>query len=158
MSKIEKARAEPNLIIPIGLGLTLLLATWLRFYRLAGQSLWSDEGNSLALAQVGLGEITVRTALDIHPPLYYWLLHGWIQVFGESEAPRALQRLPGVLLVAMVYRLGTQLFNKWVGLLGAFIAPPPFQVYFGKKHACTHLGASRGADSWATAGLMAVVA
>ena len=44
------------LLISVGLGLTLLLATWLRFYRLAGQSLWSDEGNSVALAQAGLGD------------------------------------------------------------------------------------------------------
>ncbi len=50
--------------------LILLLAAALRFYRLAGQSLWSDEGNSVALAQAGLAEIAARTALDIHPPLY----------------------------------------------------------------------------------------
>ncbi|MBC8252427.1 MAG: hypothetical protein H8E35_00165, partial [Ardenticatenia bacterium] len=67
------------------MSLILLLATGLRFYRLGGQSLWADEGNSVALARAGLAEIAARTALDIHPPLYYWLLHGWIQLFGDTE-------------------------------------------------------------------------
>jgi hypothetical protein len=34
--------------IPV-IAIILLLATGLRFYNLAGQSLWADEGNSVAL-------------------------------------------------------------------------------------------------------------
>jgi 4-amino-4-deoxy-L-arabinose transferase-like glycosyltransferase len=35
--------------------LILLLAAGLRFYNLAGQSLWADEGSSVALVNSGLG-------------------------------------------------------------------------------------------------------
>jgi hypothetical protein len=54
--------AMKALLFRCALFLTLLLATGLRFYRLAGQSLWSDEGNSVALARASLAEITARTA------------------------------------------------------------------------------------------------
>jgi mannosyltransferase len=131
----ERVSRRQTLLISVGLGLTLLLATWLRFYRLAGQSLWSDEGNSVALAQATLGEIVTRTALDIHPPLYYWLLHGWMRLFGESEiAVRSLSVVAGVLLVVVIYRLGTRLFDARVGLLAAFIAAvSPFQIYYAQE-------------------------
>ena len=161
-SKINTGEAERvsplrTPLIAIGLGLTLLLATGLRFYRLAGQSLWSDEGNSLALAQTSLGEIASRTALDIHPPLYYWLLHGWMRIFGESEiAVRSLSAVAGVLLVAVVYRLGTQLSDRRVGLLAAFItAVSPFQIYYAQEARMYALLALLAALTvWATIGLM----
>jgi mannosyltransferase len=124
-----------TLLFRCALFLTLLLATGLRFYHLAGQSFWSDEGNSVALAKASLAEITARTALDIHPPLYYWLLHGWMQVFGDSEvAVRSLSAVAGVLLVALIYRLGARLFGAWAGLLAAFIAAlSPFQIYYAQE-------------------------
>jgi mannosyltransferase len=144
-------------LIRIGPGLTLLLATALRFYRLAGQSFWSDEGNSVALAQAGLGEIAARTALDIHPPLYYWLLHIWMRVFGGSEiAIRSLSAVAGVLLVAVVYVLGARLFTTRVGLLAAFItAVSPFQVYYAQEARMYTLLALLGALTvWTTAELL----
>ena len=151
---IRSGRVSPRqtLLISIGLGLTLMLAIYLRLYRLAGQSLWSDEGNSVALAQAGLGEIADRTALDIHPPLYYWLLHGWMRLFGEGEiAVRSLSVVASVLLVAVVYRLGTRLFNARVGLLAAFIAAvSPFQIYYAQETRMYALLALLGAlTAWA---------
>lgn len=147
------------MFIHVGLGLTLLLAAWLRFYRLAGQSLWSDEGNSVALARADLGQIASRTALDIHPPLYYWLLHGWMRIFGENEVGvRSLSAVAAVLLVAVVYRLGTQLFDRRVALLAAFVAAvSPFQVYYAQEARMYALLALWGALTvWATAGLMGI--
>jgi len=133
--------------------LILLLAAALRFYRLAGQSLWSDEGNSVALAQVGLAEIAARTALDIHPPLYYWLLHFWIRLFGQSEvAVRSLSAVAAVLLVAVIYQVGMRLFDRRAGLMAAFIASvSPFQVYYAQEARMYALLALLGALTvWAT--------
>jgi mannosyltransferase len=121
--------------IQLGIGLVLVLAAALRFYRLAGQSLWSDEGNSISLAQASLAEIASRTALDIHPPLYYWLLHIWMRLFGDSEiAVRALSVLCSLLLVAVIYRLGKCLFGPRAALLAAFIAAiSPFQIHYAQE-------------------------
>jgi mannosyltransferase len=156
----ERVLPLQTLLFRLGLGFTLLLAALLRFYRLAGQSLWSDEGNSVSLAQAGLAEIASRTALDIHPPLYYWLLHGWMRIFGQSEvAVRSMSALAGVLLVAVIYRLGVRLFpslSKRVGLLAAFIAAvSPFQVYYAQETRMYALLALWGAlVIWAAVELM----
>ncbi|MCS7001252.1 MAG: hypothetical protein NZ518_00235, partial [Dehalococcoidia bacterium] len=54
------------------------VAFGLRVANLGGQSLWYDEGFSVFLARHAVADIIRLTAGDIHPPLYYVLLHGWI--------------------------------------------------------------------------------
>ena len=115
--------------------LVLLLATVLRFHRLDGQSLWADEGNSVALAGRSLADITYGAAYDIHPPLYYYLLHFWVRPFGTSEfAVRSLSAVIGILLVGLTFLLGRRLFDSWVGLVAAFLsAISPFQIYYAQE-------------------------
>jgi mannosyltransferase len=109
----------------------LLLALGLRFYRLGAQSLWNDEGTSVAVAGRDLGTIAQDAANDIHPPLYYWLLSGWLRTFGSSEAAvRSLSALLGVALVALIYAVGRWTAGRWAGALAALLAAMnPFQVY-----------------------------
>lgn len=123
-------------------GLTILLlllivaiAAGLRFYNLGSQSLWADEGNSAALATRSLAQISRDAANDIHPPLYYWLLHLWTRVFGTSETGlRALSAVLGVLLVVVVSRLGRHAANSATGLAAAFVAAlSPFQIYYSQE-------------------------
>ncbi|MCB0191341.1 MAG: glycosyltransferase family 39 protein [Anaerolineae bacterium] len=113
----------------------LLIAAFVRFFNLSGQSLWSDEGNSVALARRGLVEIAQRTAFDIHPPLYYWLLKLWIGLWGDSEVGlRSFSAVLGVLCVYLIGWLGIRLFGRRVGLLAALLAAlSPFQVYYSQE-------------------------
>jgi len=113
----------------------LLLAAALRFYRLDGQSLWNDEGNSVRLAQRSLALVTAGAAGDIHPPAYYYLLWAWIRLFGDSEfAVRGLSAVLGLLLVAVTYALGRELYRPALGLTAAFLAAiSPFQVYYSQE-------------------------
>ncbi|MCL4298366.1 MAG: glycosyltransferase family 39 protein [Anaerolineae bacterium] len=115
--------------------LILLLAALLRFYNLSGQSLWADEGNSAALARRGFVEIARRTAFDIHPPFYYWLLKCWTFFFGSSEAGlRSLSVVLGVGLVYIIGVLGTRWFGPRVGLMAAFMAAfSPLQIYYSQE-------------------------
>lgn len=117
------------------MGATLLFAFALRVYLLDGQSLWYDEGTSAALAFRDLATIVRNAANDIHPPLYYFLLHFWVRVFGASEfALRFLSVAAGVLLVVVVYRLGQALFSPRTGLFAAFLAAvSPFQIYYSQE-------------------------
>jgi hypothetical protein len=126
----HKARITTVLLLFI-----LLLAFGLRFYRLDAQSLWNDEGTSVAVAQRDLVTIARDAAHDIHPPLYYWLLSGWVRLTGTSEfAVRALSAFLGVILVALIYVLGRLLAGRWVGLAAAFLAAiNPFQVYYSQE-------------------------
>ncbi len=125
---------QPRSILPPHIAV-LALAAGLRFYRLGEQSLWADEGNSAALAARGLARIAQDAAADIHPPLYYWLLHFWVQLFGTNEAAlRSLSAIIGVGLVYVIYLLGRRLQSEQVGLAAALVAAiNPLQVYYAQE-------------------------
>jgi 4-amino-4-deoxy-L-arabinose transferase-like glycosyltransferase len=100
----------------------LLLSFWLRVYRLGDKSVWWDEGWTVWLARQSLAQIARRTASDVHPPLYYWMLHFWRLGTGDSEfGLRLLSCAFGVLTVAASYRLGREVSGPKAGLLAALL-------------------------------------
>jgi len=113
----------------------LLFAAFLRFYRIDHQSYWNDEGNSRVLASRDVPTILRNAAADVHPPGYYLLLKFWRDLTGETEfALRGLSALQGVVLVAVLYRLGKDWFGVWAGLIAAlFGAVHPFLVYYSQE-------------------------
>jgi mannosyltransferase len=113
----------------------LLLASFMRFYRIDAQSLWNDEGNSARIAERTFDLILEGAAGDIHPPGYYMLLHGWRALFGHSEfALRSLSAAAGLALVVFTYLLGRHLFGEATGLTAAFLgAISPFAVYYSQE-------------------------
>lgn len=128
-------RRSPNRLPLAILWLTILLAAVLRFFRIGYQSLWADEGNSVAMAGRSLAEISAAAAADIHPPLYYWLLNLWVRVFGDSEAAlRALSAIWGILLVWLVYQIAVRLFDRRTALIATlFAAINPFLIYYSQE-------------------------
>ncbi len=80
----------------------LVLAVALRLYQLTAAAIWGDEGSSLLLAQYPLADLWVHAAHDVHPPLYFALLRGWIGLFGDAILSiRLLSALPGVITVLL---------------------------------------------------------
>ena len=65
------------------------------------QSFWRDEAFSYLLAKRSLLDIVTLTVKDFSPPLYYFFLHFWINVFGKSEV--ALRSLSMVFYWATFY-------------------------------------------------------
>lgn len=126
---------------------TLLLAAFLRFYRIEAQSLWNDEGNSARLAERSAGLIVAGAAGDIHPPGYYLLLSAWRAAAGGSEfALRGFSAFAGILLVALVYRLGQQYFDDPAALAAAlFAAIHPALIYYSQEARMYQLAAALGA-------------
>ena len=112
-----------------------LLAVLLRVLRLDFQPLWWDEGYSLYFATQPLADMLAQTAQDIHPPLYYALLHGWIGLFGASPvAVRLLSVTIGVLTVPLAYAVGRFLGGSRVGLLGALLlAVNPLHIFYSQE-------------------------
>jgi uncharacterized membrane protein len=136
--------------------LILLLALVLRFCCLDAQSLWNDEGTSVAVAQRDVATIVRDAAHDIHPPFYYLLLHGWVRLLGTTEtAVRSLSAFLGVILVAVTCGLGRLLVGQGPGLLAALlVAINPFQVYYSQEARMYVLLALLTAGSvWALASL-----
>jgi hypothetical protein len=132
-----------------GLGLILIAAFALRLYRLGVSSLWYDETVSVFLAQQELAELTRHTAGDIHPPLYYYLLHFWGRFAGWSEFAMAFVSLFfGVLLIALVYRIAREWFDHRVAILAAFlVALSPYHLWYSQEVRMYTFGAMLGLAS-----------
>jgi uncharacterized membrane protein len=113
----------------------LVVAFALRVALLDAQSLWNDEGTSVALSSLSLEAIIVGAARDIHPPLYYLLLHFWMPFAGQTEfAVRFLSVIAGVLIVAVTYRIARAFFDDEVAVIAAFLtAFSPFQIYYSQE-------------------------
>ncbi len=120
----------------------LLLGFALRVYRLGVDSLWYDETVSALLARKSLAEMWAHTARDIHPPLYYALLHFWRLLAGGSEYSLAFFSVWfGVAGVAMVGYLGWRLFGARVGFLAALLmAINPFSIWYAQEVRMYSLG------------------
>jgi mannosyltransferase len=125
---------------PLLLGI-LVLAAVARLYGMARESLWLDEATSLMLARMDVPTLVEWTALDIHPPLYYTLLHIWLaalealgMAWPSEVAIRSLSALAGVLTVGVVYGLGKTLFGRRTGLLAALLmAVAPMHIWYSQE-------------------------
>ncbi len=117
-------------------GLALMLpALALRVARLSFQPLWWDEGWSLYFATSDPRSMLALTAVDIHPPLYYLLLHLWIRLFGPGVlSVRLLSVVIGTAAVPLLFLIGRRLLGAKGGLLAAFLlALSPFAVYYSQE-------------------------
>lgn len=114
---------------------SIAVAFALRVYSLGVQSLWVDEGTSVALAPLSLSAIVEAASKDIHPPLYYVLLHFWMPAVGQTEfAVRFLSVIAGVLIVAVTFRIARLFFDLEVAIIAAFLSAfSPFQVYYSQE-------------------------
>jgi uncharacterized membrane protein len=142
------------------LGLILLVALGLRLFHLDGQSLWYDEGVSAFMTRRTFAEIAAATSVDIHPPLYYWLLSLWAVPFGQGEiALRSLSVVLGTVTVWATYRLGRMLAGAAVGLAAAaLLAVSPLAVQYSQEVRMYALASLLAvASSWAGLALLRAV-
>src|SRR5687768_14353563 len=90
--------------------LILLAAWWLRVVGLDGMRLTGDAAYSVHVAGASLAEITLGRVSDGHPPLYYWLLHATIGLFGATEyAARLPTAMTGLLTIPFAWQTARRL-------------------------------------------------
>ena len=111
------------------------LGALLRLVQLDFQPLWWDEGYSVFFATREFGDMLARTAVDIHPPLYYALMQFWLAAFGKDAAVlRLLSVVIGVAAVPLLYLVAKNLFDRRVGLTAAFLlAIAPLHIYYSQE-------------------------
>lgn len=117
-------------LIPI-----LLLAAAVRFYDLTAAAVWGDEGSSLLLANYSVSGIWAHSAFDVHPPLYFLLLHGWIGLFGDGIfAIRCLSALFGIATVGLGVWLVDRLATRRAAIIaGVLLALLPTAVRYSQE-------------------------
>ena len=120
--------------IHIYLLVVLLVAFLLRVYQLDSQSLWWDEGHSIAMASAPIAQIATQPGMDVHPPGYFVLLHLWMGAAGTREyALRYLSVFFSVLTVALVMRFARTLSYAAAAGCGAFAALLPLYVAYAQE-------------------------
>jgi uncharacterized membrane protein len=107
-----------------GLAGILLFALIVRVAGLSAAPLWTDELYSVSFAKTPMedlwGDWMVR---EPNPPLYYSLLSGWIQIFGETEfGVRFLSVVFSLLGIVGVFLVGRSVHSNTAGLLAAALA------------------------------------
>jgi hypothetical protein len=82
-----------------------------------------------------LGDIATALRHDGHPPLYYFLLHGWMSVFGEGDT--AVRSMSGVFAVAalpVAWMAGRRVGGRvtaWAFV--ALLSLSPFAIRYGTE-------------------------
>lgn len=129
--------------------LILWLAWGLRLFHLGAMSIWWDESLSYdralqSLSTILSGAIRIQNVntTDLHPPLYFLLLHFAVLAFGLTElALRILSTFANVLTIALVYptsllvaRVARRHSAARVALPAAlFVAISPFYVWYSQE-------------------------
>lgn len=97
--------------------------------------LWLDEAQTVAISSLPLGDIFEALRHDGAPPLFYVILHGWMEVFGAGEL--STRFLPGLFSVAALplawlaaRRLGGA-GVAWAAVL--LLASSPFAVRYATE-------------------------
>ncbi|HEX3898120.1 MAG TPA: glycosyltransferase family 39 protein [Mycobacteriales bacterium] len=115
-------------------GLALAASVALFFW--SRSPMWLDEAQTVWIAHRPIGDLPAALKMDGAPPLFYFLLHGWMAVFGtSSEAVRALPGVFAVLTlpaVALLARRMPMLEAKvWAPVL--LVATCPFVIRYATE-------------------------
>ena len=115
--------------------LILVLALAVRCTRLSAKNLWLDESASWDLATGTVTRLIAKAAGDVHPPLYYVLLKGWVALFGDSlAAMRGLSVMASMAALALFYRLALGFMPRGVALtLLLWGALSPHSIYHAQE-------------------------
>lgn len=122
---------RPLLVAAVAAAVVLGIA--LRLY--ARSELWLDEALSVHLAELPLADIPDALRRDGAPPLYYFLLHGWMEVFGDgNQAVRLLSAVCSVATLPLVFRAGRRLGGPAVGVAAlVLVATSPFAIRYATE-------------------------
>ena len=137
-----------------GLAAAAAVALAFRLVHFTDRSLWYDESSSWQTAKFDFPDMIRSVRLNVHLPLYYTLLKGWMAVWGESVASlRGFSVLFGVLTVVLMgvfagelYRVssagdGDEADRRWFArVVALLVAVSPFQAFYSAEARMYSLG------------------
>ncbi len=111
--------------------LFLLGAFALRLQALTLQNIWWDEARNIDVALRPFTQVATAPELDIHPPVYFWLLHFWLRGLGFHPqveptilafGARLLSVVAAMLATALLYPLSRRFGSSLAALCTVTIA------------------------------------
>ncbi|HEU4979168.1 MAG TPA: glycosyltransferase family 39 protein, partial [Solirubrobacteraceae bacterium] len=133
---LRARRAAAALTTPAGAAVAALTVGGLVLRVAASRGLWLDEATEVSQARMPYGAMLHRLeTTDVHPPLHHSVLWLFIRIFGDGElAVRLPSLIAGALLVPVLYRAGTELYDRRAGLAAAALgAVAPFCVWYSDE-------------------------
>ena len=114
-------------------GVVLAIGVWLRFATTS--LLWLDEALSVNIAKLPVNQIPSALKRDGAPPLYYLLLHYWIQLFGNSDvAVRSLSGLCSLLALVGLFFLVRRIWGTETAFVATgLLAASAFATYYATE-------------------------
>lgn len=130
---LARMRSSRWAIVALLFGLTvasaLLRTRQLNFYY------WVDEGISVGISSHHLSQLPSLLREDGSPPLYYLLLHAWMQVWGRGEtATHVLSLIWALAAIPVAYWAGSSVFDRRTGTYCAILAAGlPFLTSYAQE-------------------------
>jgi mannosyltransferase len=130
-ASVVRRRSHDGLIVAA----FVVIATLLRVPTIA-RSYWVDEGISVGIASHPLTQIPALLRVDGSPPLWYFLLHFWMQAFGTSPvATHTMSLLASLAVVPLAYWAGRTLFGRPAAICAAALAATnPFLNWYATEN------------------------
>lgn len=104
-------------------------------WRALWTSYWGDEAIAIGIASHSLGSLPHYLVNDGAPPLYYVMLHYWMQLFGRSgPATHALSMIAALLAIPAAWWSGDKLFGRKAGRgAAALVATCAYLDYYSSE-------------------------
>jgi 4-amino-4-deoxy-L-arabinose transferase-like glycosyltransferase len=117
----------------LALGVVVAAGVVARF--VAASHLWLDEALTVNISSVPLSDLTEALRHDGSPPLYYAVLHTWMQFFGDGTiAVRALSGICSVACLPLAWRVGERVGGRTVATAFlVLLALSPFAVQYATE-------------------------
>ena len=136
MPKMDTGTKNQKLITNNLIALGLLLAFVVTTINLDRDSLALDEAWTMwAVRGDTLSDTLRRVNGDVHPPLYFFLVDGWVELAGESVFAVRMLSVYGVLIaLAGTYAAGKRLFDAKTGLIALiYLSTAGYVVYYARE-------------------------
>jgi mannosyltransferase len=120
-------------VVAGAIGLVVASGIVLRF--VTRSDLWLDEALTVDIARLPLRDIGPWLKHDGAPPLFYWLLHGWMAAFGTGDvAARSLSGVFGVLSLPLAWWCGKRSGDARTAWLAVVVlAVNPFAIRYATE-------------------------
>lgn len=134
MRPLEALGPPPRWLWWLAVLAIVALAVYVRLYHLGRPAFWFDEVFSLDIIDRPFGELW-GLRKDVHPPLYYMLLHLWFGWVGHDEyALRLLSVLFSLATLPAIYLIGRRIAGAWLGLAALLcLAVSPFSIEYAQE-------------------------
>lgn len=98
-------------------------------------TIWFDESYSAYLVRGDFGDIWNMTSLDVHPPLFYFLLKIWASIFGYTDfSMRFMSVFFGAIAIIFTFHLLKRWFNiKTASIATLALSLSPMLIRYGQE-------------------------